>query len=252
MTRRTNKRIWIFDFDGTLAPLVPERDKAKIHGESLKLLKDLSATPGQRVAILSSRMLDDLIPRVPVEGIFLGGGSGSEWLLPNGKRLAFCKLRKLREARGALLPDLEKMAAGCGAELEDKKWSVALHTRRAPPEGKQKLHHLIEVWPGAERVGIFKGPEVIEVLFFPEVNKAFGVRTLRTILKLPASFGAIVYSGDDENDARAMEFVTGMGGTAITIGDRPLVPSSLVVKDQTALAYAVRGIAAMDNGNNHV
>jgi trehalose 6-phosphate phosphatase len=252
MTISVKERVWIFDFDGTLAPLVPERDKAVLHGESLKLLNYLITAPGQKVAILSSRMLDDLIPRVPVEGIFLGGGSGTEWLVPGGKRMTFCKLRKLKEARSALLASLEKMAADCGADLEDKKWSVALHTRRASPEGKQELHRLIAAWQGAERVGIFKGPEVIEVLFFPEVNKAFGVRTLCTLLKLSASNGAIVYSGDDENDAMAMEFVTGMGGIAITIGDRPLVPSSLVVKDQPALAVAVRGIATMDNGNNAV
>jgi len=76
------RRLWVFDFDGTLSPLVPDRAVARLHRASLALLKDLAAEPRDRVAVLSSRTLDDIVPRVPVPQAYLGGGCGLEWRTP--------------------------------------------------------------------------------------------------------------------------------------------------------------------------
>src|SRR3989304_5091406 len=44
------RRLWVFDFDGTLSPLVPDRTVARLHPASLALLTDLVADPRGRVA----------------------------------------------------------------------------------------------------------------------------------------------------------------------------------------------------------
>src|SRR3972149_2640835 len=78
------RRLWVFDFDGTLSPLVPDRTVARLHPASLALLKDLVADPRDRVAVLSSRTLEDIVPRVPVPQVYLGGGCGLAWRIPGG------------------------------------------------------------------------------------------------------------------------------------------------------------------------
>ena len=57
------ERLWIFDFDGTLSPLVPDRDAAALLPEGREMLSALVRLPRQGVAVLSSRLLDDLIPK---------------------------------------------------------------------------------------------------------------------------------------------------------------------------------------------
>lgn len=81
-------RLWVIVRDGTLSPLVQEWRDARILPQARDLLRKLAAKPGERVALLSSRVLDDLITRVDVRGVCLGGASSVEWLLPGGKRWA--------------------------------------------------------------------------------------------------------------------------------------------------------------------
>ena len=95
------KRLWVFDFDGTLSPLVSNRNEAKLHPLCEELLKDLVATPVQFVAVLSSRLLDDLIPLVGVPELWLGGGSGVEWMSPDGSRLSFAGTLSALHVRSA-------------------------------------------------------------------------------------------------------------------------------------------------------
>ncbi|MCE5263636.1 MAG: trehalose-phosphatase, partial [Deltaproteobacteria bacterium] len=64
--------LWFFDFDGTISEFVSRSAEAEIHPACRDLLGDLAALSLQRVAILSSRSLDDLISRVDIPGVFLG------------------------------------------------------------------------------------------------------------------------------------------------------------------------------------
>lgn len=247
MVAQPDDRLWIFDFDGTLSPLVPDRERAQLHPACGALLGDLTALPRQQVAVLSSRSLEDLIPRVPVPGVLLGGGSGIEWQMPDGRRVMpeGGWEERLGRVRDSLLPELGEMAALPGAELEDKKWSVALHTRKAAPEVKEMLHARIGAWRSPDTVRVFSGPEVLEIQLFPEVDKAFGVRTLCRMLKFDPSGGRVVYAGDDENDAVAMRWVVYLGGVAFMVGGSFPVAGARLVKDQPALVREVRRLAGL-------
>jgi trehalose-6-phosphatase len=74
----------------------------------------------------------------------------------------------------------------------------------------------------------------------PGMNKSAGVRRLCVLAGIDPRRTAIIYAGDDENDAQAMEWVLGRGGSAISVGDRPLAAGSLVVSGPGLLAAAVR------------
>jgi trehalose 6-phosphate phosphatase len=250
MMDERKERLWIFDFDGTLSPLVPSRSAARLDPSCKDLLRHLVFVPDQRVAVLSSRQLDDLVGRIPVPGLFLGGGSGLEWQMPDGERhLAGRDLQeKLNQRRKTLLPKIRSMETIPGVEMEDKKWSIAIHVRKASMESRTFVHLLLEDWKPLRRIRKFRGPDVIELQLLSEVDKAYGVRRLCDILDFEPE-GRLIYSGDDENDAMAMQWVLHLKGKAFTVGKTPLVRGSRVVNGPAALAREVRKLVGMRESN---
>jgi trehalose 6-phosphate phosphatase len=245
----SNRTIWVCDFDGTLSPLVLERSAARILPEAEKTLTELSRLPRQQVAVLSSRMLDDLAPRIRVPGIYLGGGSGAEWLLPDGRRkVAEDKLEPLLRVRAEVIGKLEKLKAVSGVDVEDKKWSVAVHVRHVLQQDRGSLLGFLKDLTKNNPIGILKGPAVFEVQLLPEIDKVFGIQALCRIIHFEPGSGRIVYCGDDENDAAAMKWVIRMGGVAFSIGLQPLVPGARPVDGPAGLVKEIRELACLGNG----
>ncbi len=237
-------RLWVFDFDGTLAPLVPERDQARLHPACLEVLKELVRQEGQQVAILSSRRLEDLASRVQVPGIFLGGGSGLEWRSPDGQHhLPPSGVQeRLRSERARLWPFLDQVARLPGIDLEDKKWSMSIHFRGASPDARRDL----EAWRTArameDGMQIFRGPEVFEVPFLQGAGKVSGLQTLCRILGVDPDRVDMVYAGDDGNDLLAMRWVLDRGGTAFFVGTPCPIEGPHPVEDPSSLAESIRSL----------
>ncbi|MGE5189323.1 MAG: trehalose-phosphatase [Gemmatimonadota bacterium] len=247
-TTRDAPRLWVFDFDGTLSPIVPDRNAARLHPASFDLLGDLSADPRNRVAVLSSRDLEDLAARVAVPRVVLGGASGLAWRIPGGHRIlpGEAMERKLGEARERVLPLLGRLGAFPGVEVEDKRWSVAVHYRGVLPDAMPMLRPLLDELAGQPAIRVYTGPMAAEVQFFPAVNKAFGIRRLCRLLAFAPGRGRLFYAGDDENDAVAMRWVLARKGTAIVVGDRLRVPGAARVDGPASLARAVRAQAGLE------
>lgn len=239
------ERIWFFDFDGTLSSIVANREHAELHPACGKMITDLLEIPFQHVAILSSRRLDDLAGRMTIEGVFLGGTSGTEWQAPDGHRVSLTgkPAETLEIVRRKLLPEIVALADLPGIRVEDKLWSLALHTRHAPDGSRERLVERLSRWKAGHRVRVFRGPEVYEIQLVPRINKSFGVRMLCRIMEFTPASGTLFYAGDDENDALAMRFVIRLGGTAITVGPRALIPASMLVADSRELADEVCRLA---------
>jgi trehalose 6-phosphate phosphatase len=237
--------LWIFDFDGTLSPVVPDRDKAALHPMCRELLESLSRRDGHFVAVLSSREIEDLVRRIPLPRVILGGASGLAWRLPGGHRIRPGDPAESRrdEARKNLAPILSRLAAFPGVDVEDKGWSVAVHYRNVLPEALPMLDPLLEELAGSPGIRVFRGTYAVEVQLFPNVSKSFGVRRLCRLLKFDPSNDRILYAGDDENDAVAMRWVLKKGGIALSVGKRALVRGARSVADPAALARAVGELA---------
>ncbi len=240
-------RLWVFDFDGTLSPLVADRNAARLHPASRALLKELSWDPGSRVAVLSSRSLEDLVARIPVGNLFLGGGSGLEWRLPAGHRIGPGEAAEARrdEAREDVLPLMSKVSSVPGVEVEDKRWSLAVHFRRAPPEGLPAVSSLVGELERLPGIRVFSGPAAVEVQLLPSADKSFGIRRLCGFLRFSPSGGRIFYAGDDENDAEAMRLVISMKGKAMAVGNGIRMTGVRRVDGPASLARAVRAMAGL-------
>lgn len=236
------RSLWVFDFDGTLSPIVPDRNEARLHRECERMLRFLSRSPWNRVVVLSSRTLDDIVSRIPVPGVFVGGGSGLEWQFPDGHRVGPSPGSEalLMARRRAVSSLFEEMAAIPGVEIEDKRWSVAVHYRNASPRSFRRRVSLLQRLRNRKGVKVFRGPEVVEVQMLGGGGKSAGVRRLCRLAEWDPSKDRIVYAGDDENDAVAIRWVLSKGGAGIVVGDRITIHHARHVEGPAGLARAVR------------
>jgi trehalose 6-phosphate phosphatase len=236
------RSLWVFDFDGTLSAFVAERAEAHLHRECERMLRFLARSPWNRVAVLSSRTLDDVVSRVPVPGVFIGGASGLEWQFPGGHRTGpgAASEALLEKKRRAVFPILKEMAFIPGVEIEDKRWSVAIHYRNASPRSFRKRTSLLQRLRDRTGIKLYRGHEVVEVQLVLGGGKSAGVRRLCRITGWDPSRERIVYAGDDENDAVAIRWALSKGGTGIVVGNRITVPYARHVEGPAGLARAVR------------
>jgi len=237
--------LWVFDFDGTLSDMVPDRRTAGLHPECRALLEALPRKFENHAAVLSSRELEDLAARVDLPEVILGGASGLSWRFPGGIRVlpGVPAERRRDTARKDLDPILSRLSAFPGVEIEDKGWSVAVHYRKVLPGAAPMLEPLIRELGETRGTRMYRGTYAVEVQLFPNASKSFGVRRLCRILKFDPLRDRILYAGDDENDAVAMRWVLKKGGTALAVGGRVRVRGARPVEDPAALARAVRAIS---------
>lgn len=245
-----NRRLWVFDFDGTISPIVPDRSEARLSAECEKMLRFLLGNPWNRVAVISSRTLCDVVPRVPVHGLIVGGGSGLSWALPGGFRTSPDRETEeaLRANRKTLLPLFEEIAAIPGVEVEDKGWSVAVHYPNASPRSFRRRVSLLQRLRSFPGVKVYRGHEVVEVQLVRGGSKAAGLRRLCRMIGWKCAPGNLVYAGDDENDATAMKWVLHQDGAAVVVGSRIAIPRALCVGSPADLAPAIHSFLGAETG----
>jgi len=73
---RGERLVLVFDYDGTLTPLVAHPSLAHLDPALRDVLARLAATPRVTVGLVSGRGLDDLVGMVGLEGLSYGGSTG--------------------------------------------------------------------------------------------------------------------------------------------------------------------------------
>jgi trehalose 6-phosphate phosphatase len=107
-----------FDFDGTLAPIVEDRDRASMRATTHRLLQRVCML--YPCAIISGRSRTDVTPRL--KGLRVKYVMGNHGLEP-GKHMAKFE-RQIATVRSMLEVSL---ASRHGVDVEDKRFSLAIH-----------------------------------------------------------------------------------------------------------------------------
>ena len=180
-----------FDFDGTLAPIVPVPTDAKLSRAVASRLAALS----QRlpVAVISGRSLADLRQRLGFEPGYLVGSHGAED--PDDPAAAAARLLSLEPMR-AHLRSRRDLLHRAGVMVEDKGLSLALHHRLSPSQPAARVAIeavLADRPPGLE---VFGGKRVVNLVPAGSPDKA------DALLALVQRCGAdtALFVGDDVND----------------------------------------------------
>lgn len=183
----------IFDFDGTLAPIVPHRNDAKIPAQTAAHLMVLSRS--WPVAVVTGRSVEDAQKRLGFTPDYLFGNHGSERAGHPALDTLDAGLNKCR----TLLSEHALALTARKVSVEDKGLSLALHYRQCDdPVGTSIwLEELLQSI--AKDTAVTGGHMVINVLPTRAADKG---DALLTILQESSAETALVV-GDDENDEAA-------------------------------------------------
>lgn len=127
----------VFDFDGTLAPIVAQPHQAQLPAEVRKRLLTLQRLAP--VAILTGRALDDIAARLDFKADFMVGNHGLEGLPDSDQRRMTFELECAgwHEQLASAFSDHEHFDPGF--LMEDKKISLSVHYRHVQDQTHAQL-----------------------------------------------------------------------------------------------------------------
>ncbi len=216
------------DFDGTLAPICPFADDARLEPDVRETLEALVERPDVLVAIVSGRELWDLRRRVGIHGIVYAGengmeirGRGTQFIEP----AALARRGVIKLIARELISSLREIP---GVFVEEKHLTIAVHFRLAPPGDKQKIRDTMRsvVEMADRQVEIRPGKMVWEVL--PRTGWRKGAAVDWIYRSCAAKDTLPIYAGDDESDEDAFRYLS--GGITIRVGE-----------EQTTAKYTLAG-----------
>jgi trehalose-phosphatase len=219
------------DLDGTIAPIAPRPELARVPAATLRALKRAARAESVKIVVLSARPLSDLKRLVPLRNVELVGQYGLEGPVAPAPGI----VARFRRACARVTRALRPVVGGTrGAFLEPKSLTVAVHDRRVrAPSARRRLRAGIRgVTSGeARRSGFFPMPGRSVVDFVPRGwDKGRALRALRARHRPRTVF----YFGDSDGDEPAFRTL-GRGDFPVRVG-----------RDATRARYRVlnqRGVA---------
>jgi trehalose 6-phosphate phosphatase len=211
----------LFDFDGTLAPIVSRPEKACLPQETLDLLKVLSQKISCQIAIVSGRELSDVKHKIGIESLVYVGNHGLEIEGPGIQHTVTISDTYLQTLQ-IVKTELQATIGGYkGAFVEDKGLTLSVHFRLVELEKiielRNKARAVLLPYSMKDMIKVRSGKMVFEIR--PPVLWDKGKATLWLIDKWRAMFeddSAIsLYCGDDATDEDAFRILEGKGITIV-------------------------------------
>ncbi|BAC71649.1 trehalose phosphatase [Streptomyces avermitilis] len=207
---RPGRAVLAFDFDGTLAPIVPDPDQARAHPDAVPALAALAPKVAS-VAVITGRPAGVAVryggfAGVPgLEHLVVLGHYGAErWDAVSGTVKAPAPHPGVAAVRAELPGFLDRIGAWQGTWIEEKGRAVAVHTRRAtdPQAAFEALREPLTDLATRHGLIVEPGRMVLE-LRPPGMDK--GVALLEYARETGAE--AVMYAGDDLGDLPAFAAV---------------------------------------------
>lgn len=207
---RPSRTVIALDFDGTLAPIVPDPEQARAHPDAVAALAALAPKVAS-VAVVTGRPADVAVRHGGFAGVpglehlvVLGHYGAERWDAVTGTVSAPAPHPGVAAVRAELPGLLESVGARQGAWIEEKGRAVAVHTRRAtdPQAAFDALRAPLTDLAARHGLIVEPGRMVLE-LRPPGMDKGVALR------EYLAETGAasVLYAGDDLGDLPAFAAV---------------------------------------------
>ena len=217
--QEAHRLLLLFDYDGTLTPIVPKPHDAILSPDTRRLLVELSQKDKYVVGIVTGRSLNDLYSLVSIPGLVYAGNHGLEisgpdieFVHPGVKQSA----QALDEVHVLLTDALVDVP---GLTVEHKGLSLTVHFRGTPDSYSDSIDNKVVqiAQPFVERgeVKITRGKKVAEVR--PNLDWDKGKAIARIRESYPDS-PLPVFFGDDQTDEDGFAVVQEQGGVAVYVG----------------------------------
>lgn len=175
-----------FDYDGTLAPIVPKPEDARMRAGTRELLSQL--TQHYPVIVISGRSQADALERVRGVGVLEVVGN-------HGMEPGYTASRHIAQVRSWLSHLGDRLSPFKGVALEDKTYSLAIHYRHSR-EKKKARAAIRDAIDTLGQVRVLHGKQVVNVLPVDAPHKGLALERARERLRCDTA----VYVGDDETD----------------------------------------------------
>lgn len=208
-----------FDYDGTLAPIVTDPQRAFMRSRTSELLTRVCELYPS--AVISGRSKADVLSR-------LGGAEvdhvvGNHGLEP-GTRLEEFE-QDMRQALEALRRSLSAIQ---GIEFEDKRYSLALHYRNSRNKelARRAIRDAVASLPVSTRIVL--GKLVVNVVPDGAPNKGDALLELRTA----AQADTALYVGDDVTDEDVFRLDQPGRLVSVRVGESRVSTAAFFLRDQ--------------------
>ncbi|MFB7248589.1 trehalose-phosphatase [Streptomyces populi] len=207
---RPARTVVALDFDGTLAPIVPDPDRARAHPDAVPALAAL-APKVSSVAVVTGRPAGVAVRHGGFAGVpglehlvVLGHYGAERWDAVSGTVTAPAPHPGVAAVRAELPGFLDGIGAWQGTWIEEKGRAVAVHTRRAsdPQAAFEALREPLGELAARHGLIVEPGRMVLE-LRPPGMDK--GVALMEYVRETGAE--AVLYAGDDLGDLPAFAAV---------------------------------------------
>ena len=207
------------DYDGTLTPIVEDHTQAVL----ADAMRDAVAALARvcPVAIVSGRDLAAVRDLVGLEALFYAGSHGFEIGGPEGWHAAIDKgadaLPALDRAERALRDELGAIP---GHAVERKRFSIAIHYRRATAADAERIGRIVDGVAARHRqLRKGRGKKVFRLQPDVDWDKGHAVTWLLERLGLDRPEVAPLYVGDDITDEDAMSALRDRGVGIVVRGE---------------------------------
>ncbi|MBE0694422.1 MAG: trehalose-phosphatase [Aquamicrobium sp.] len=233
-----SRTAFFLDFDGTLAQIVADPDRAAVGAETLAVLRRLEEVAGGAVAVVSGRSIAQLdrmlhplrLPAAGVHGLERRDAAGTLLQTPvdaDAQQRLAAAVSAFVEGRPGLLAEV-------------KPGSVALHYRKRPELEADSLAFAIDLARGDGRIRLVEGKKVIEMKLAARTK---GDAIADFMAEAPFSGRLPFFAGDDVTDEAGFALVNGMGGVSLKVGPGE-THARYRVADTAAFAACLARLAA--------
>jgi trehalose 6-phosphate phosphatase len=225
-----------FDYDGTLAPIVRDPNRAAMRATTRRLLTEVATR--YPCIVVSGRARSDT--RRWLHGIRLRQVVGNHGIEP---WRATRPLMNEVERWGPLLT--RRLAELKGVSIENKTFSVAVHYRRSR-EKKKALAAILEAAAALGSVRLIGGKQVVNILPRDAPHKGMALERERERLRHDTA----IYVGDDETDEDV--FALDQPGRLLTIrvGSKGSSQASHFLRNQAAVDKFLEALLSFRDESN--
>jgi trehalose 6-phosphate phosphatase len=219
----------LFDYDGTLTPIVRHPSLARLPAATRHQLSRLAKLPDLRIGVISGRSLSDVRHLVGPEDFYFAGSGGLEVdLLGKAERDPQIDEfgNRLDEIQDRLQDLLRKFP---GTWIERKPGALAIHYRGLRTMAAAEFRYeTIEMLSGIEELQFRVVSQAIEVTPANGWDKGTAVVSILSHMETELdSIPYVVYFGDSANDLEGMAIAIHSGG--LTVGIGPEAPRNVEV-----------------------
>ena len=209
----------LFDYDGTLTPIVARPEIATLSDETRRSLSDLAAMDRFVVGVVSGRGLADLEALVAVPGLVYAGNHGLE-MAGRGMDFLHPDVTNFEPSLAELAQLLEReLAEVPGILVDNKRLTLTVHFRSTPESYvalvDSKVVAAAAPYVDAGQMKITRGKKVVEVR--PNLDWGKG-KAIEKIREECGDSPLPMFFGDDQTDEDGFASVQDAGGFAVYVG----------------------------------